>query len=171
VNIGPSYTTQRQEALDMLMELVKTMPQLSASIADLVVENMDVPGADKLIERIKRTIPPGIRDPEPGEPPPPEPPPDPMIELKKQELALKEAELKLKALDSKSENNRKTFEAKMKAIVDILKVEMPNMAANMDEAMGLTRGFGDTQQQQPAQQPKGPPMVKPQQGPPAGPMQ
>lgn len=57
VKPGPGYTTQRQEAVDSMNALMKSAPGISQLIADLVVRNLDFPGADRVADRIERTIP------------------------------------------------------------------------------------------------------------------
>jgi hypothetical protein len=57
---GPSYTTKRQESAEAMSNLVQGNPELWAVAGDLIVQNMDWPGADKLAERLKRTIDPKL---------------------------------------------------------------------------------------------------------------
>ena len=53
VRVGPNYQTQRQEAADALTELSRAYPPAAAIIGDLIVKNMDWPGADEAAERIQ----------------------------------------------------------------------------------------------------------------------
>lgn len=55
-----SQATRRQEAVSSMLELIKYYPQAAPVIADLVVMNMDWPGAEEIAARLRRTIPPGI---------------------------------------------------------------------------------------------------------------
>lgn len=57
---GPSYTTKRQEAAEAMANLVQGNPELWAVAGDLIVKGMDWPGAEKLAERLKRTIAPEL---------------------------------------------------------------------------------------------------------------
>lgn len=59
---GPSYATKRQEAVDMTMTLMNTMPQVGNLIADIIVRNMDIPGAEEIEERLAKMLPPGMLD-------------------------------------------------------------------------------------------------------------
>lgn len=61
---GPSYATKRQEAVDVLMTLMNTMPQVGNVTADIIVRNMDIPGADEIAARLAALMPPGIVDPD-----------------------------------------------------------------------------------------------------------
>ena len=67
---GPSYTTQRQETADALIQFGQSWPQLFASAGDLIVKNFDWHGADQIAERLKRTLPPGIAQDDDDEPVP-----------------------------------------------------------------------------------------------------
>lgn len=50
---GPSYTTQRMMAADALLEMIKVFPPLMEAAGDLVVENQDIPGAQKIAQRLR----------------------------------------------------------------------------------------------------------------------
>ncbi len=88
VSVGPSYTTQRQEASQNLFTLINSMPDKMGIAADILVENMDFPGADRLAARLRKGIPPALLEQRPGDPPPqPQPPPLPvLVQMKKLEL-------------------------------------------------------------------------------------
>jgi hypothetical protein len=57
---GPSYSSKRQEAAEAQSQLLQANPELWKVAGDLLVKNLDWPGADELAKRIKRTIPPQI---------------------------------------------------------------------------------------------------------------
>lgn len=58
LSTGTSYTTRRVEAAQSMMEAIQVYPELMGIAGDLVVKAQDWPGADKLAERLKKTIPP-----------------------------------------------------------------------------------------------------------------
>ncbi len=62
VTVGPSYTTQRQEAAQMMIELSQgvTDPNISLVMRYLAIKNMDWSGAEDLAAVIKRMLPPEI---------------------------------------------------------------------------------------------------------------
>lgn len=60
VTVGPGFSTKRQEALEAMSTLVQANPELWQVIGDLLVKNMDWPGAEEMAERIKKTIPPHL---------------------------------------------------------------------------------------------------------------
>lgn len=57
---GSSYTTRRVEAAQAMMEAIQVWPDLMSVAGDLVAKAQDWPGADKLAERLKKTIPPHL---------------------------------------------------------------------------------------------------------------
>lgn len=71
VTTGPSYTTKRQESAETMTQLVQADPTLMQKAPDLIVSSYDFPGAEKLAERLKKFLPPGIADePKKGDIPP-----------------------------------------------------------------------------------------------------
>jgi hypothetical protein len=62
INMGPAYATKRQEALSSMLEITKMNPQLMAVIGDLIVKHMDWPGAQEIVERIRKTMDPKLLD-------------------------------------------------------------------------------------------------------------
>jgi len=58
LSTGTSYTTRRVEAAQAMMDAIQVWPQLMGIAGDLVAKAQDWPGADKLSERLKKTIPP-----------------------------------------------------------------------------------------------------------------
>lgn len=139
VTIGPSYTTQREEALTVLMDLVKAIPQIGQVAIDLIVKNLDVPGSAELVERVKKLIPVGIRDLEPGEEPPQEQQ-DPKLLIEMMGMAIKERE-----------ENRKQFEGYVKAIKDLAEAESKEKGQQLAEfqaiATAIQSGLQELQQQ------------------------
>lgn len=59
---GPSYATKRQEAVDITMTLMNTMPQVGNLVADILVRNMDIPGAEEIEDRLAAMLPEGMID-------------------------------------------------------------------------------------------------------------
>lgn len=64
VSTGPSYSTKRQEAADSMSQLVQAAPQLMPIIGDIIIRNMDWPGADQISDRLKLMLPPQIKQSE-----------------------------------------------------------------------------------------------------------
>jgi hypothetical protein len=64
VSAGPSYTTKRQEMVDMLMQLTQAQPQLLSVAGDIMVRNMDMPGGDEIADRLKALLPQQLQEKE-----------------------------------------------------------------------------------------------------------
>jgi hypothetical protein len=72
IDTGPSYATKRQEALASMIDLTKAYPQVAQVAGDLMVKNMDWPGAQEISERLKKALPPGLAEDQNQKPLPPE---------------------------------------------------------------------------------------------------
>jgi hypothetical protein len=64
LSTGASYTTRRAEAGEAMMQAIQVWPQLIQVAGDVIAKSQDWPGADKLAERLKKTIPPQFLDEE-----------------------------------------------------------------------------------------------------------
>jgi hypothetical protein len=60
VDVGPSYATQRKEANEAMLEILKAFPAAAQVLGDLVAKNFDFQGADELAKRLKLLLPPEI---------------------------------------------------------------------------------------------------------------
>lgn len=58
---GPSFTTKRMEAVDAMTQMIQANPELWQVIGDLLVKNMDWPGAEDMAKRLKLTLLPPIQ--------------------------------------------------------------------------------------------------------------
>jgi hypothetical protein len=130
VTVGPSYSTQRQEALEMLVELVGRVPQIAPAILDLIGENMDLPKSAELVRRLKKLVPPDIRGLEPGEHPPPPPQPDPklMLEMQKLQIDLRD-------------QIRKEFDSHFKALLAVSQAESLEAGNQMAQYEAIVSQF------------------------------
>lgn len=57
VDIGPSYSTQRKEAVDSMLDVLKAFPQAAQVMGDLLAKNFDWPDADEISKRLKLLLP------------------------------------------------------------------------------------------------------------------
>jgi hypothetical protein len=135
---GPSYATQRQEAADLQMELLKVLgPEMAANIVHLIVRNLGVPGSEEVSQVLRKMLPDELKseeekmadlpagvtmDPETeelmkdGEPWEPEPTPEMILMQKQQEIdeAGHQAELaKSEATMATADADKKQAEAKV----------------------------------------------------------
>lgn len=143
VDIGPSYTTKRLEAVDNAMAFMGNIPpHMQEAIADIIVKNLDWPYADDIAERLKAILPPEIKaliDKETGEfgedeqnmgavpgvipqgafpavpePPTEQPPVDPLMEIKIKQEETKAAQEEAKLTGLALVNKIKEIELEIK---------------------------------------------------------
>jgi hypothetical protein len=61
VTVGPSYATQRQEAVEAYTDIATRNPEMMAVAGDLIFKNMDLPGSEAVSERMKFMLLPPIQ--------------------------------------------------------------------------------------------------------------
>lgn len=61
---GRSYDSKRQESSESMLALAQSMPEVLSVGADIIVESMDWPDADRLSKRLRNSIPPQLLSPE-----------------------------------------------------------------------------------------------------------
>jgi hypothetical protein len=124
---GPSYTTKRVEAAESMLNFVQTAPDTAKFMVDLIAENMDWPGAQKISKRFKKLLPPDIDDE--GPPKPPQPSMEDIInQLKAQGIELGNEIKKLKIV-----TDRRNLEGRDASLVQ----------AGAQGVMDLMRGGGE----------------------------
>lgn len=57
-DVGPAYSTRRQEAFNAFTQIITQAPQVATLIGDLLLKAGDFPMADEAAERLKRMVPP-----------------------------------------------------------------------------------------------------------------
>ncbi len=62
VQVGPSYNSKREESRDGMMEFLRVNPAAAPLISDLIAKMQDWPEADRVSERLRATLPPGIAE-------------------------------------------------------------------------------------------------------------
>lgn len=60
VSVGPSYSSRKAEASAGMLDFLRTVPQAGPMIADLIAKAQEWPQADRIAERLKRGLPPGM---------------------------------------------------------------------------------------------------------------
>lgn len=162
ISVGPSYQSRRQESVEALISLIQAEPQVLPWVADVLVENMDWPGARQLANRLKKLVPAEARDEEDGKPPiPPEVQQqlaqmqqqlqaalaalgekDQIIQSKAQELAAKGQIAKME-LDSKerleqmrllAEARQQQVEIEAKKSIELLNAQVQEIGKRLDHA-------------------------------------
>lgn len=131
IKTGPSYSTSREEAKEQLGQLLQGNPQLMTIIGDLYFENLDFMGADKIAERLKKMLPPGLNDD-----PEAQQQPDPMAEAQQrmQEMA---AQLDMKEKEAKIEDTLAAAEKKEAETAKIVSEIEGTQVSNAQKALEL----------------------------------
>ncbi len=135
VDVGPSYTTKRVEALNMMVEIAKMNPAIMQIAGDLIVKSMDWDGADAIAERLKRTVPANIIGDEEGEGKDKELPAEvtQMIEQGKQlieKLQQENEQLKEENEDKDEDRRLKQYEIDVRAMLETAKLTAANPDMN-----------------------------------------
>jgi hypothetical protein len=125
---GPSFTTKRMEAAEMLLEMAKVNPQLFELAGDIIMETQDIPGGEKLAERLRKVLPAAQQEKKPEDMTPEEQAQAQQVMQQQQQ----QAELQMRAATAEIE--LKEAQA-MKAKADALKakVEAERLAAGESE--------------------------------------
>jgi hypothetical protein len=100
VSTGVSYSTQRQESAEKMLDFTRAVPQSAEVAPDLIARNLDFPNAEALADRLKKLIPSNLLSPEEQEElakeaPPQEPTPQEQLEAQKAQLELELAQAKV----------------------------------------------------------------------------
>jgi hypothetical protein len=96
VSAGPSFASMRQEAASQMIELIRAYPDAAPIIGDLLVKNLDWPGADEIAERMQKAM--GMA--EEGEEAPQGPDPQAMQVVQRYQSALQEMQQRYQALEA-----------------------------------------------------------------------
>lgn len=62
ISVGPTYETKRQEASEGMMAFLQAVPQAAPVVADLIAKMQDWPESDRVAERLRKMLPPGMDD-------------------------------------------------------------------------------------------------------------
>ena len=127
VTTGPTHSTQRQEAAENFLELMKTPlgETLGRVAPDLVLKQIDTMDMDEIVKRVRKVLPQGLIDPKLGEPPSQPLPPPPAVQvqiLKQQTEQAKQAKEKMQLQVALVKLYKETKETDMSIRQEILKM-------------------------------------------------
>lgn len=94
IDTGPSFSVQKDIALEFFQQTLQANPQTFPLIADLWAKNLDIQFMPQIAERFKTMVPPEILAKEEGKPPPPKQP-NPQEELAKAQLQQQQQALQM----------------------------------------------------------------------------
>jgi len=132
---GPSFTTQRQEAAQLNMQLLQSMPDLMPVIGDLAFKYQDAPGSQAISARLRKIVDPKLLSPDERK----EQDEDPQIMQAQQQIqqitaeaqqALSQAQQQIAELQQELKNNEGDLQVKM-AELQIKQQELQVKAADV----------------------------------------
>lgn len=152
VKVGPSFTSQREEVRNAMLEFIRVYPQSAPVLGDLLAKNMDWPEADKIAQRLQALLPPPVQGAE-----------NPMISQMKQAIDQLTGQLKALEMDKGLEARKLDIDAygkitdRMKALGVTMGPDGQLVSAQlMQDAMQMPDiAPGGPQVQQPDQPPSG----------------
>lgn len=100
VSFGPSFATQRLEAANAMIQFAtQGLPkEMVVGIADLIADNLDWPGKELFIRRIKKMQPPGLHEDEEGGDPNKPPNPMQMQQMQQMQMQMQQAQQALEKM-------------------------------------------------------------------------
>jgi hypothetical protein len=133
ITMGKSFQSKRQEFVESVLSLVQAAPQTFQFVMDLLVRNMDWPGANEIADRLKMMLPPQLQaqtGDDGAEPLPPQ------AQAQIQSLLAEKAQLvaAVQAANNVIATKRLEMESKeriatLQARVDLIVAELNNKAA------------------------------------------
>lgn len=124
VDTGPSFATKRQEARESMIEMAKVTPQIMQVAPDIIVKNMDWPGAQEIAERLK---PPGMGDDK-------EKKVLPEIQAQMQQMGQMIEQLTQQTNEQASEIKTKRYELDSKERIEYAKLENQLLLKKMEQS-------------------------------------
>jgi hypothetical protein len=149
VETGPSFATKRQEAVQTMIELTRSYPNLFPIIGDLMLKNMDIPGAQEMAERLKKTAPPGVID-DPNKKPIP---PEVQAQMQQQQQLVEQLTQTLNKLQDEVDQKTRELESKERIEFKKMQIDLQKAIAQLDQkdsALMLQTQVGQIQGQQSA---------------------
>lgn len=147
VGSGPSYATKRQEALQTMMSLAQSYPQIMEIAGDLLVTNMDWDQAQEISSRIKKTIDPNILGDEKQE----QLPPQVVAQMQQLQMQVQAMAQELQFANQKLNNKALELESKERIEAAKIDADLVKKAADIDSKHALallTHQMQETQQWQ-----------------------
>jgi hypothetical protein len=126
VTVGPSFTTQRQEAAEIYTQMATKDPAMMPLVGDLIFKSMDYPYAEQMAERYKLMLPQPIQQAEgQGK----ELPPEAMQAMAQADQAMQQV-AEQTALLQQQAAEVETGKQELQKMISDLKVEQANMEAD-----------------------------------------
>lgn len=130
VDTGPSFATKRQEAAQSMLDLAKSTPTIMQVAPDLFVKALDIPNANEIAERLKKTLPPGIAEDKNKKPISPEV----QAQISQMDQMIAQLTEQLKASSEIIDQKRMELESKERIEFKKLEVQLELKRAELDQA-------------------------------------
>jgi glutaredoxin-related protein len=135
LDAGPSFSVQKDVALEFFQQTLANNPQVFNLIADLWASNLDIEQMDTVKDRLKTLVPPEILAKEEGKPPPP-PKPNPQEMMMKMEMEAKQSEMQERQAKIQLEA-KKIEQAEQKLELDKAKLMVEARKTDMDAQLDV----------------------------------
>lgn len=119
VDVGPSFQTKRQEAMESMLEFMRIYPAAAPILGDLVAKNGDWPGNEEVTKRLKKMLPPELQEDEEGGSAI-----SPQVEAQMQEMKAMIEGLTEQLNKSQDKLDNKMLELESKERIELLKLEV-----------------------------------------------
>lgn len=153
VTAGPSFANRKAEMVSGMAQLVQAYPPLMQVAGDLLLKNMDWPGASEIAERVKRTIPPALTEDQEG-------PEAQAAQAQQQAMQQQQAEQAMQLQQGKIDaENAKSQATVAKAQADVVKAQADTVKARTEAVQTVAGASQPAAQPQPVSQPTQPPIA------------
>lgn len=137
IQTGPTYQTRRQEAVEKMLSLGGAYPESMPAIADILVNEMDWPGAKLIADRLRAMVPPQILEAT-GEMDTEDMDPDQLV--KQQKMQIQQQTQALEALNAHAQQIEQELKqtteelklTKMDKEFQVIKAELDNQVKNRE---------------------------------------
>jgi hypothetical protein len=149
ITAGANYAAQKEEALQVLIQLAQTSPQMLPLIADIIAKNIDIEDNIELVNRLKTLVPPDVLAKSEGKPPPPPappPPPNPEQQIQMAKLQGAQDDVKAKRELNQVKMSQAMIEAqssKIRAYADLQRGGLDYKAAMVESAAKIAAAHAD----------------------------
>lgn len=127
VEAGPSFNTKREEAAAQMTELLRAYPPAAPVIGDLLVKNLDWPGADEIAQRLRALVPANALGKQAL-------PPQVQAQLQQMQQVIQQGGQKLQELTQQLQTATVQLEAeKAQKGIDAQRLDLDQQKANLDE--------------------------------------
>lgn len=135
ISVGPSYETKRQEASEGMMAFLQANPQAAPLIGDLIAKMQDWPESDRVAERLRKTLPPGMAEDDDQQAQPPQVDPA-MMEQQQQQMQAEQAAMQMQQAKMAADIRKAEAEA-AEAEADAAKAQMEAQMMQLQMNVGM----------------------------------